>query len=58
MPADDASYRGPRGHVPRSVRRDLEQDGLAARKNMTPLDVPLEDIRKLLREHGAIVPGA
>lgn len=30
---------------------------LAARKNMSPLDVPLEDIRRLLREHGAIVPG-
>jgi len=31
---------------------------LAARKNMTPLDVPIEDIRRLLGEHGAIVPGA
>ena len=31
---------------------------LAARQKRAPLDVPLEDIRRLLREHGAIVPGA
>jgi len=30
---------------------------LAARRKTTPLDVPLEDIRRMLREHGAIVPG-
>ena len=30
---------------------------LAVQKNTTPLDVPLEEIRKLLRKHGAIVPG-
>ena len=29
---------------------------LAAKKKTTPLDVPLSDIRKMLREHGAIVP--
>ncbi len=29
---------------------------LASRGNITPLHVPLEDIRKMLREHGAIVP--
>jgi len=31
---------------------------LAARQRATPLDVPLEEIRDLLREHGAIVPKA
>lgn len=31
---------------------------LAARKNATPLDVPLEEIKILLREHNAIVPEA
>jgi len=31
---------------------------LAARTNTTPLDVPLKDIRELLRKHGAIVPRA
>ena len=30
---------------------------LAAKKDTTPLDVPLAEIHKLLREHGAIVPG-
>ena len=29
---------------------------LAAQRKTTPLDVPLEDLRKVLREHGAIVP--
>ncbi|MHC4119231.1 MAG: FAD-dependent oxidoreductase [Planctomycetota bacterium] len=31
---------------------------LAVRENTTPLEIPLKDIRQLLREHGAIVPGA
>ena len=31
---------------------------LAAQKNATPLEIPLEDIRELLRKHRAIVPGA
>jgi len=30
---------------------------LAAQRGTTPLSVPLAEIRKLLREHGAIVPG-
>lgn len=30
---------------------------LAARKGTTPLDVPIGEIRALLRKHGAIVPG-
>ena len=30
---------------------------LAARHQATPLDVPLEELRGLLRQHGAIVPG-
>jgi hypothetical protein len=30
---------------------------LAAKTGKTPLDVPLEDIYALLREHGAIIPG-
>lgn len=30
---------------------------LAAQKNTSPMGVPLRDIRRLLREHGAIVPG-
>lgn len=30
---------------------------LAAKTDTTPLDVPLTEIRTLLREHGAIVPG-
>ncbi len=30
---------------------------LAARSGTTPLQVPLNDIRELLRKHGAIVPG-
>ena len=30
---------------------------LAAKEETTPLDVPLAEIHKLLREHGAIVPG-
>ncbi len=30
---------------------------LAAQRGITPLDVPLEDIRRVLCEHGAIVPG-
>lgn len=29
---------------------------LAAQKQITPLEVPLEQIHKLLREHGAIIP--
>ena len=29
---------------------------LAAQQKMSPLEVPLEDIRQVLREHGAIVP--
>jgi hypothetical protein len=29
---------------------------LAVRENTTPLDVPLEDIREMLRKHGAIIP--
>ncbi|MBN2325527.1 MAG: FAD-dependent oxidoreductase [Candidatus Omnitrophica bacterium] len=29
---------------------------LAAQRNTTPLEVPLEEIRKLLHKHGAIVP--
>lgn len=29
---------------------------LAAKRNTTPLDVPLADLRELLRDHGAIVP--
>ncbi len=31
---------------------------LAVRENTTPLDVPIEDIREMLRRHGAIVPPA
>jgi len=31
---------------------------LAAQRNTTPLNIPLEDIRGLLRRHGAIIPGA
>jgi len=31
---------------------------LAAKSRTTPLEVPLEEIRRLLAEHGAIVPGA
>lgn len=31
---------------------------LAAQQKTTPLQVPLADVRKLLRKHGAIVPGA
>lgn len=31
---------------------------LAARSGTTPLEVPLDDIRALLREHGQIVPGS
>jgi len=31
---------------------------LAAQENTTPLEIPLEDIRELLRQHGAIVPSA
>ena len=31
---------------------------LAVRENATPLDVPLEDIREILRKHGAIIPTA
>ncbi len=31
---------------------------LAAQSNTTPLEVPLKDIRKTLRKHGAIIPGA
>jgi len=31
---------------------------LAVQRKTTPLDVPLDDIRKTLRKHGAIVPGA
>jgi FAD-dependent oxidoreductase family protein/FAD binding domain-containing protein len=31
---------------------------LAAESNTTPLNVSLEDIREMLRKHGAIVPGA
>ena len=31
---------------------------LAAQQKTTPLDVPLEDIRRVLGKHGAIVPGA
>lgn len=31
---------------------------LAAQENATPLEIPLEDIRELLRKHRAIVPGA
>jgi hypothetical protein len=30
---------------------------LAARSATTPLEVPLADLRQLLREHGAIIPG-
>jgi hypothetical protein len=30
---------------------------LAAQANKTPLDVPLENVRELLRKHGAIIPG-
>ncbi len=30
---------------------------LAARKGTTPLEVPVDEIRRALREHGAIVPG-
>ena len=30
---------------------------LAAKQNTTALDVPLGDIRNMLREHGAVVPG-
>ena len=30
---------------------------LASRHKTTPLDVPFEEIRRLLRDHGAIVPG-
>ena len=29
---------------------------LAVRENTTPLDVPLENIREMLRKHGAIIP--
>jgi hypothetical protein len=31
---------------------------LAAQRGTTPLDVPVEEIRRVLREHGAIVPGS
>ncbi len=31
---------------------------LAVRENTTPLDVPLKDIREMLRKHGAIIPTA
>ena len=31
---------------------------LAVRQNTTPLDVPIEDIREMLRRHGAIIPTA
>ena len=31
--------------------------GVAAKSGTTPLEVPLAEIHKLLREHGAIVPG-
>jgi hypothetical protein len=31
---------------------------LAAQRKTTPIEVPLEDIRELLRHHGAIVPSA
>jgi len=31
---------------------------LAVRANTTPLEVPLEDIREMLRKHGAIIPTA
>jgi len=31
---------------------------LAVRESSTPLDVPLEDIREMLRRHGAIIPTA
>ena len=31
---------------------------LAAQRKTTPLEVPLKDIHRLLRKHGAIVPGA
>ena len=30
---------------------------LAVRRNTTPLEVPIADLRALLRQHGAIVPG-
>ena len=30
---------------------------LAAMKGTTPLEVPLVEIHRLLREHGAIIPG-
>ncbi|HAR65508.1 MAG TPA: FAD-dependent oxidoreductase, partial [Lentisphaeria bacterium] len=30
---------------------------LAVQQGLSPLEVPLTDIRALLREHGAIVPG-
>lgn len=30
---------------------------VAARADAAPLEVPLDEIQKLLREHGAIVPG-
>lgn len=30
---------------------------LAAKRGITPLEVPLAEIHKLLREHGAIIPG-
>jgi len=30
---------------------------LAAQANKTPLDVPLENVRELLRKQGAIIPG-
>jgi len=31
---------------------------LAAQRGITPLDVPFEDIRRVLHDHGAIVPGS
>jgi hypothetical protein len=31
---------------------------LAAQRRTTPLEVPFEEIRRVLRDHGAIVPGA
>jgi hypothetical protein len=30
---------------------------LAAKKNTTPLEVPLAEIHQLLAKHGAIIPG-
>ena len=45
QPVDGVSIRPPTGSA-----------ALAAKKNTTPLHVPLQEIKELLKAHGAIVP--